>query len=70
MIEGVKVLLLAAIFGVLLWMASHPTRSVGRFVPLPDNDYTDLLFDSTTGKTCIVYPKANFPDVPNCASLK
>jgi hypothetical protein len=63
-VEKIKVVLLAGIFCVLCWMASHPRPQVGRFtapdavgsgtdagVPLFEND---LLLDTATGQPCVV----------------
>ena len=78
-VEKIKVLLLAGIFGVLLWMALHPRPQVGRFIA-PDADASPLkgiLLDTATGQVCFtpmidsdkVSPKAA-ETIRHCSDLK
>jgi hypothetical protein len=61
-LEKIKVLLLAGIFCVLLWMTPHPRPQAGRFIA-PDSVgpnggmalfEIDLLLDTATGQPCVV----------------
>ena len=68
MIETAKTVLLGGIFCLLLWMATHPVRPVGRFVS-PSGDATDILLDTSTGRACTGYDQAS-DTIPACTTLK
>jgi hypothetical protein len=74
-----KVLLLAAIFGVLLWMALHPRPQVGRFIEAGGGDSAlqGLLLDMATGQICYTPMVGQKPistlgpgEIRNCSDLR
>lgn len=67
-VERIKVMLLAGIFLVLLWIAFRPRHEIGRFVA-PTGDANDDLLDTATGRMCVGY-KTDSKAVPACSDLR
>lgn len=66
-------LLLAGIFGVLLWMAFHQHREVGRFIAPADSDLVmSPVLDTATGNVCMPYrgKNMNLGEIPICSDLR
>lgn len=70
--DKIKVLLLAAIFGVLLWMALHPRLQVGRFIETGSGDSAlqGLLLDTATMVGQKLIGTLGPGEIRNCSDLR